>query len=226
MEQFSFFRSYYEGIKMIPDKQVKADAYEAIFSFMFDDKELKLEGYAKVVFELIRKNLESSKIKAKNGRLGGEQTASKAEANSKQKASKRQAEEKQSKANDKQAESKAEAIKKEELRIKNKELREKNKEEKKLSHSQQKFHNAFPNKPIDDEFPFDNNLVDDLIAEIKKSDFLVKCDNLGLRWCVNHINKILDGAYRDFKPKEQMLTHSYSTTELNELFDNLEEIDM
>ena len=95
-----------------------------------------------------------------------------------------------------------------------------------MSLSQQKFHKAFPNKAIDDEFPIDdNNLVDDLIEEIKKSDFLVKCDNLGFHWCIDHMNKILDGAYRDFKPKDQMLKHRYSAGELNALFDSLDEIE-
>jgi len=68
-----------------------------------------------------------------------------------------------------------------------------------LGIGQQAFHDAFPKKAIDADFDYAEDDVPALIAEIRKSDFLRKCNNLGLRWCLDNYDQIMSGFYRDYK---------------------------
>lgn len=113
---FVFYRSYYEAIQNLPEKDRLA-VYEAIFSYALNDEETETVGVPAAVFMLVKPTLDASKRKAASGKTGGEakakQAESKSEAKRKQTASKTEA-------NDKQTVSKAEAIKDEGQEIKDK----------------------------------------------------------------------------------------------------------
>ena len=78
IKAFSFYRSYYEALKEIPEKD-KKDIIFAMINYVFEDKKPKLKGINKVIWTLIEPNLDKSKNKS-NGNSGapiGNQNASK-----------------------------------------------------------------------------------------------------------------------------------------------------
>ena len=78
IKAFSFYRSYYEALKEIPEKD-KKDIIFAMINYVFEDKKPKLKGINKVIWTLIEPNLDKSKNKS-NGNAGapiGNQNASK-----------------------------------------------------------------------------------------------------------------------------------------------------
>lgn len=96
-EQFTFYRSFFEGVSRIKNKQSRCDAYDAIVRYALDGVEPdlgKLSDSSALAFVMAKPNLDASRKKAEAGRKGGEsdkQTRSKAEANGKQTVSKPQA---------------------------------------------------------------------------------------------------------------------------------------
>ena len=88
---FTFFRSYYEAAKELPDKQRLA-FYDAIILFGIEGTETALSGAPKAMFTLVKPTLDKSQARATAGTIGGK---SKAEANVKQNASKAEANVKQ-----------------------------------------------------------------------------------------------------------------------------------
>lgn len=87
--QFTFYESFARAMKRIKDKEDRADAYDAIVNYALYGLEPDLDRLpdsAAIAFELIRPNLDASKRKAENGKLGGrpKQTGSKSKANVKQ----------------------------------------------------------------------------------------------------------------------------------------------
>ena len=79
IKAFSFYKSYYEALKEIPEKD-KKDIIFAMINYVFEDKKPKLKGVNKVIWALIEPNLDKSKNKS-NGNSGapiGNQNASKA----------------------------------------------------------------------------------------------------------------------------------------------------
>ena len=83
---FTFWRSFYEAAKELPDDQRLA-FYDAIIKFGIDGMETELTGVPKSLFILIRPVLNKGKSRAKSGAKGG----SKPEANGKQNESKPEA---------------------------------------------------------------------------------------------------------------------------------------
>ena len=78
IKAFSFYKSYYEALKEIPEKD-KKDIIFAMINYVFEDKKPKLKGINKVIWALIEPNLDKSKNKS-NGNSGapiGNQNASK-----------------------------------------------------------------------------------------------------------------------------------------------------
>ena len=121
-DKATFFSSYYEGLKDL-DNETFARLCKALLSYMFEDEEPELAGLERTVFLAWKPNVDASKAKADNGKIGGaseskseanpKQTESKPEANPKQTASKPEAKAKQTgsktEANGKQNGSKTEA---------------------------------------------------------------------------------------------------------------------
>ena len=91
--QFTFYRSYYEAISVLPKKDQTA-VLLAVCAYALDNKEPNLSGTAKAVFTLIRPTLDTSRRKSQSGKKGGE-NGSKTEANGKQSGSKTEAKRKQ-----------------------------------------------------------------------------------------------------------------------------------
>ena len=78
IKAFSFYRSYYEALKEVPEKD-KKDVIFAMINYVFEDKKPKLKGINKIIWALIEPNLDKSKNKS-NGNSGapiGNQNASK-----------------------------------------------------------------------------------------------------------------------------------------------------
>lgn len=222
MEQFSFFKSYFEGIRNIPDKAVKADVYDAICAFMFEDQEPTLESYGKMAFELVRKTLENSKAKAKNGKVGGEQSPSKIQAYIKQSVSK-------SKSNTKQTESKTQANEIKAQAIKNKELRIKKEEKESEKENERTHFGEFQNVLLSEKEY--SKLIERFGLEKTKSQIealgtYMKSSGKNYK---SHYAALLNFFKRDAEKAGQpknMLTRSYTETELNGLFDNLDGLEV
>ena len=68
IKAFSFYKSYYEALKEIPEKD-KKDVIFAMINYVFEDKKPKLKGVNKVIWALIEPNLDKSKNKS-NGNSG------------------------------------------------------------------------------------------------------------------------------------------------------------
>ncbi len=103
-KQFTFYRSFMDGIKRIKAKSARCEAYDVIISYALDGVEPnldKLSDAAALAFIMAKPNLDASRKKAEAGQKGGE---SKQEANGKQTASKPQANGKQEKEQEKEKE--------------------------------------------------------------------------------------------------------------------------
>lgn len=64
-EQFTFYRSYYEALKVLP-KREQVNVVLAICAYALDEEEPDLSGVALSVFTLIRPTLDSGRNKAMN----------------------------------------------------------------------------------------------------------------------------------------------------------------
>ena len=84
------YRSYYEAIQQLPEAD-RLPVYEAIFEYALNGTEPQLNGTLAAIFMLIKPTLDVSRRKSENGRKGGKQNGSKAEANDKQNKSKAEA---------------------------------------------------------------------------------------------------------------------------------------
>lgn len=88
-QQFTFYRSFWEAAKALPPKDKNAILC-AVCAYALDNEEIPLSGTASAIFSLIKPNLDASKRKAENGKMGGKSTkqnASKTQASDKQNAS-------------------------------------------------------------------------------------------------------------------------------------------
>lgn len=65
------YRSYYEAISSLSDESQLA-LYKALMAYIFDGDELPLEGMDKVVFTLIKPNLDANNKRFENGKKGAE----------------------------------------------------------------------------------------------------------------------------------------------------------
>jgi hypothetical protein len=87
-EQFTFYRSYYDALKNLPEKE-RAKVLFAILEYALDEQEQNnLEGVCAACFLLIRPTLDSGRIKAANrknkAKTSEEQNENKAETNEEQ----------------------------------------------------------------------------------------------------------------------------------------------
>lgn len=105
--QFTFYASFYKAISRIKDDAARAKAYDAICQYALYGTEEDIDSLpdmAAIAYELIKPNLDASRKKAENGKLGGKnkQSKSKTEANGKQeqKANKKEKEKENKKENE------------------------------------------------------------------------------------------------------------------------------
>ena len=93
----------------------------------------------------------------------------------------------------------------------------------------EKFKEVFPNKLTEGKYTVPSNFeMDKLISEVKESDFLKSNNNLSLPWLINNYDKIINGAYKDYVKKNEntIVTHNYTTEELNSFFTDLDSLDL
>lgn len=72
--QFTFYESFFKSVARIRKAEDRAAAYDTICAYALYGQEPDLDALpdaAAVVFELARPNLDASRRKAKNGKLGG-----------------------------------------------------------------------------------------------------------------------------------------------------------
>lgn len=67
--QFTFYRSYYEALKVLPKKE-QAAVVMAICAYALDEEEPKLEGTSHAIFMLVRPTLDAGRRKAAGGSKG------------------------------------------------------------------------------------------------------------------------------------------------------------
>lgn len=87
--QFTFYASFYKAVSRIKDGEARAQVYDAICEYALYGNEPdmnNLSDMAAIAYELIKPNLDASRKKAENGKIGGKkkQNESKNEANQKQ----------------------------------------------------------------------------------------------------------------------------------------------
>ena len=71
-KQFTFYASFYKSISRIRRKAERCDAYDAIVKYALTGEEPgPLTERAAMVFELVRPILDSARLKAEAGRIGG-----------------------------------------------------------------------------------------------------------------------------------------------------------
>lgn len=58
MEHFTFYRTYYEALRELPDELVK-EVVVAMSAYVFDGEEIELRGDSKAIFMLIKPILEA-----------------------------------------------------------------------------------------------------------------------------------------------------------------------
>ena len=116
-QQFTFYRSYFRAIKLLPKKE-REPVFMAICAYALDGEEPKLSDTAAAVFELVRPTLDTAARKAENGKRGGskaeakrKQTESKTEANGKQEQTASEKENEIEKENEKELEIEKESYK-------------------------------------------------------------------------------------------------------------------
>lgn len=69
-DQFTFYRSYYDALADLPDRDFKATVL-AVCAYALDHQEPELKGVRSTVFKLIRPVLDSGRRKAENRRKKG-----------------------------------------------------------------------------------------------------------------------------------------------------------
>lgn len=88
-ESFIFYRSFFDAIKEL-ESEKKAEIYDAIFSYSFEEKEPILKGISASIFTLIKPQLDANRKRFENGckekkksktKAKPKQTKSKTEAN-------------------------------------------------------------------------------------------------------------------------------------------------
>jgi len=96
-DSFIFYRSFYEAINELPDKE-QLEIYKAISDYSLNFNEPKLEGISKTIFILIKPQLDANNKRFINGsKPKKKQKETKTEAEKKQNRSKTEAKQKQNK---------------------------------------------------------------------------------------------------------------------------------
>lgn len=65
---FTFWESFYEAVREIKDPETRLALYDAMCRYAFDDEESDLEGIAKMIFAVMKPNIDYSLKQRKNGK--------------------------------------------------------------------------------------------------------------------------------------------------------------
>lgn len=88
-KQMTFFRSFWEAIKSLPEEERLA-CYDAILTYAFDGTEPKLTGAALAIFIMAKPVLDVSKRRGESGSIGGKNGTGESKARSKTQANRKQ----------------------------------------------------------------------------------------------------------------------------------------
>lgn len=100
-----------------------------------------------------------------------------------------------------------------------------------MTPGQKKFKELFPDRTVDCDIPIGVD-IDQLLEEMKKSTWIMtKAHNMTLKsCCITHYKLIMSGHYRDEKFIEKTSSFStkrtYSSNELNSLFQDVDDIEI
>lgn len=70
-DSFIFYRSFFEGIALLPSAEDKVKAYEAIMEFALNSQEQPVDGLAGIVLAMAKPQISANIQRAKNGSVGG-----------------------------------------------------------------------------------------------------------------------------------------------------------
>lgn len=71
-ESFVFYRSFYEAIHKVEDKNIKADIFEAICELALNNEELELQDtIGNIIMELIKPQIKANNKRYEDGKKGG-----------------------------------------------------------------------------------------------------------------------------------------------------------
>ena len=69
-ESFIFYKSFYDGIKMLDDKD-QLQAFKALCEYAFYNEEVPVDGVAGAIFALARPQIDANNERYENGKKGG-----------------------------------------------------------------------------------------------------------------------------------------------------------
>ena len=70
-ESFVFYRSFYEALQNVPKKH-RTEVYEAVFAYVFESREPSISGVPRALWELIKPQLDASRVRYENSKKGAE----------------------------------------------------------------------------------------------------------------------------------------------------------
>ncbi len=70
-DSFIFYRSFFEGIALLPSAEDKVKAYEAIMEFALNSQEQQVDGLAGIVLAMAKPQISANMQRARNGSVGG-----------------------------------------------------------------------------------------------------------------------------------------------------------
>jgi hypothetical protein len=71
IESFVFYKSFYDAVEGLQTNDEKLKMYNAIFEYCLFEVEPKFDGVLKIIWTLIKPQLDSNIKKRENGKLGG-----------------------------------------------------------------------------------------------------------------------------------------------------------
>ena len=72
LESFTFYPSFYEAIKEIPDMETKYELMMAIMEYGNSGQEMEINSYvARAIFKTIKPNIDAERVRKENGKNGG-----------------------------------------------------------------------------------------------------------------------------------------------------------
>lgn len=228
-ESFVFFKSMFEAVEYIPKAELRAQAYKtiALYGLCGIVPQEDASPYIKMIFAQAKVILDNSRNRhnacKENGRKGG---APKGNQNAK-----KQAKTTKETTSDTTRETSKNNLNKNKNKNKNKNenknILERNKQREKqtefVKSLSQKFNKIKINVENIDSEKYD---LEKLIQAISKSNYL---QSAPLSFILKNYTKVINGEYDNITPtdpKQEFLKHNYTREELNNIFDDLDKIEI
>lgn len=238
-DSFLFYRNIRDSVKTLPD-EIRLKFFDAICDYALDNVEPIFSGMEASLWNMVKFPFDENKKRSEFGKKGGrpkkleisiDKTLQKVAFENEKAGFQNEEEENQSFENEKSP--KAKNLYKE-RREKIEDISNKNKgREESINEfdflTRHKFQKNFPNKDCSGLIGITSQQMDLLIEKIKESEFLERCNNISLSWCLNHFDDIVADKYKNFykkNPATDFEHHNYTKEELDALFDPLDEVEI